>query len=98
MVRRVKDLVLSLLQLRLLLWSMFDHWPGIFSMPGVQPKSGYFRLDILRRRFFFISFWLFAISWTATTAHGGFQARGLIGAVAASLRQNHSNAGSKLRL
>ena len=39
-----------------------------------------------------------AISWAAPAAYGGSQARGLIGAVAASLRQSHSNAGSKLRL
>ena len=31
-------------------------------------------------------------------AHGGSQARSLIGAVAAGLRQSHSNAGSKLCL
>ena len=34
----------------------------------------------------------------APTAYGGSQARGLIEAVAASLRQSHSNAGSKLCL
>jgi len=34
----------------------------------------------------------------APTAHGGFLARGLIGAVAASLCQSHSNARSELRL
>ena len=31
-------------------------------------------------------------------AHGGSQARGLIGAVATGLRQSHSNAGSEPRL
>ena len=31
-------------------------------------------------------------------AYGGSQARGLIGAVAAGLRQSHSNAGSEPRL
>ena len=31
-------------------------------------------------------------------AYGGFQARGLIGAVATGLRQSHSNAGSEPRL
>ena len=31
-------------------------------------------------------------------AYEGSQARGLIGAVAANLRQSHSNAGPKLRL
>ena len=45
---------------------------------------------------FFLSF--FAISWAAPMAYGGSQARGLIGAVATSLRQSHSNAGSEPRL
>ena len=40
-------------------------------------------------------FCLFAISWAALTAYGGSQARGRIGAIAASLRQSHSNAGSE---
>ena len=46
--------------------------------------------------FIFLSF--FAISWAAATAYGGSQARGQIGAVAASLRQSHSNAGSEPHL
>ena len=44
---------------------------------------------------FFFSFCLFAISWAAQAAHGGSQARGRIGAVAAGLHQSHSNARSK---
>ena len=48
--------------------------------------------------FFFFFFGLFAISWGAPAAYGGSQARGPIGAVAASLRQSHSNAGSEPRL
>ena len=39
-----------------------------------------------------------AISWAAPAAYGGSQARGPIGAVATSLRQSHSNAGSEPRL
>ena len=39
-----------------------------------------------------------AISWAAPVAYGGSQARGLIGAVATSLRQSHSNMGSEPRL
>ena len=46
--------------------------------------------------FFFLSFCLFAISWATPTAYGGSQARGLIGPVAASLHQSHSNRGSEL--
>jgi len=38
---------------------------------------------------------VFVISWAAPAAYGDSQARGLIGAVAASLRQSHSNAGSE---
>ena len=38
---------------------------------------------------------LFAISRAATTAYGGFQARGLIGAVATGVSQSHSNVGSE---
>ena len=40
----------------------------------------------------------FAISWAASAASGGSQARGPIGAVAASLCQSHSNTGSEPRL
>ena len=47
---------------------------------------------------FIFFFFFFGISWAAPTAYGGSQARGRIGAVATSLRQNHSNAGSELRL
>ena len=46
----------------------------------------------------FIYFGLFAISKAGPAAYGGSQARGQIGAVATSLRQSHSNAGSELRL
>ena len=48
--------------------------------------------------FFFFFFGLFAISWAAPTAYGGSQARGQIRAVAPSLSQSHSKAGSELRL
>ena len=41
---------------------------------------------------------LFAFSRAAPIAHGGFQTRGLIGAVTAGLHQSHSNSGSKPRL
>ena len=42
-------------------------------------------------------FCLFAISWAAPVAYGRSQARGRIGAVAASLHHSHSHAGSKPR-
>ena len=60
------------------------------------------KLGSIKFLFYFILFYftllllycLFAISW----AYGGSQARGLIGAVAAGLRQSHSNVGSEPRL
>ena len=40
-------------------------------------------------------FCLFDISWATPATYGGSQARGHIGAAAASLHQSHSNAGSE---
>ena len=48
--------------------------------------------------FFFLFFFFFALSWAAPAAHGGSQARGQVGAVAASLRQSYSNAGCEPHL
>ena len=48
--------------------------------------------------FSFFLFGLFAFSRAAPMAYGGSQARGLIGTVATSLRQGHSNTGSEPRL
>ena len=50
------------------------------------------------RFFCFLFFCFFVFSRAPPTANGGSQAMGLIGAVAASLRQSHSNARSKPRL
>ena len=69
----------------------------------ITPYSAYFYLFIyFIYLFLFFIFCLFlsfvvvvAISWAAPAAYGVSQARGLIGAVAASLRQSHSNAGSE---
>ena len=47
---------------------------------------------------FFVCVCLFAFSMAAPLAYRGSQARGLIGAVATSLHQSHSNAGSEPRL
>ena len=47
---------------------------------------------------FFCLFCLFCHFLGRSTAYGGAQDRGLNGAVAASLRQSHSNRGSELRL
>ena len=48
--------------------------------------------------YFFFFFYFLLFLWAAPAAYGGSQARGRIGAVAAGLRQNHSNAGSEPRL
>ena len=45
-----------------------------------------------------LSLSFFAISGAASAAYGGSQARGLIGAIATSLCQSHSKAGSEPRL
>ena len=49
-------------------------------------------------KFLFIYFCLFDFSRAAPKGYGGFQARGLTGTVAASLRRSHSNMGSELHL
>ena len=57
----------------------------------------------MKQLFFFFVFCLYvvvvvvsiAISWAAPTAYGGSQARGPIGAVAASLHHSHSHVGSE---
>ena len=46
----------------------------------------------------FLFFCLFVFSRASPLAYGGSQARGLIGAEAASLHQSHSNSGSELHL
>ena len=43
-------------------------------------------------------FWSFCLFRAIPTAYGGSQARGLIRAIAAGLRQGHSNTRSKPRL
>ena len=48
--------------------------------------------------YLFIYFCLFAFSRAALVAYGGAQARGPIGAIAASLRHSHSNRGSEPHL
>ena len=66
---------------------------------------GFYGEEIFRRQvdltswevfFFFLIF--FAIYWATPTAYGGSQAKGRIRAIAAGLRQSHSNMGSEQRL
>ena len=53
---------------------------------------------LLLQDYYYYYFCLFAISWAVPAAYGGSQARGRIGAVAASLRHSHSIVGSEPRL
>jgi len=55
-------------------------------------------LESMFLSFFFFFFVFLLFLWAAPAAYGGTQARGQIGAVAASLRQSHSNARSEPRL
>ena len=48
--------------------------------------------------FYLFIYLFFAISWATPAVYGGSQARGPIGAAAASLRQSHSNTESKPHL
>ena len=48
--------------------------------------------------FYFFVFCLSAFSWATPTAYVGSQARGQMGAVAASLYHSHSNMGSEPHL
>ena len=48
--------------------------------------------------YFFSLFCLFAFSRAAPVVYGGSQARGIIGATAASIHHSHSNVGSELGL
>ena len=61
----------------------------------ILPGHSVTEVVIQQYSFFFC---LFAISWAAPMAYGGFQARGPIRAVATGLHQSHSNMGSEPRL
>ena len=64
----------------------------------ITPKEQFIYLFIFFGFLLLLLLLVVAISWAAPAAHGGSQARGPIGAVAASLHQSHSNAGSEPRL
>ena len=62
-----------------------------------EPENCCFvHIDQRKKNFFF--FFVFCHFRAIPVAHGGSQGRGLIGAVAASPQQSHSNVGSKPRL
>jgi len=67
-------------------WCLFLHQ----TIAHIFPETLYFTL-------FFI-YLFFVFSGATPAANGGFQARGLIRAIAAGLRQSHSNEGSKPHL
>ena len=72
---------------------------GLFKKNGIQSICVMYFINCRIPLFLFIYFFcLFAISWAASSAYGGFPARGQIGAVAAGLCHSHSNTGSKLHL
>ena len=98
----------QLLALFILLLKLFQTWSsGVpsnrFLCPLEMPLL-YFAYIIMfwhkkmfQAHFIYLFIYL-SFSRAAPAACGGSQARGLIGAVAASLCQSHSNAGSELRL
>ena len=55
-------------------------------------------LVIIINYYYYYYYYIFAFSRAAPMAYGGSQARGLIRAVAAGLRQSHNNARSQPRL
>ena len=55
-------------------------------------------VSVLKKYHFYPKTFFFVFSRAAPLPYGGSQARGLIRAVAASLRQSHSNAKSNLHL
>ena len=55
-------------------------------------------MDTFKTSHFFFFFWSFFLFRAAPTAYRGYQAGGLIRAVAAGLRQRHSSARSELCL
>ena len=89
-VSRCKLLHLEWINNKVLLYSTgnYTQFPGIY-----HDGKEHFILFIYFN--YFILICPLAFSRVAPTAHGGFQARGLIGAVAAGLHHSHSNVGSK---
>ena len=61
----------------------------------LQPHPSCQSLGFLRK---YYDFFFFVFFRAASTAYGGSQARGRIGAVAASLHHSHSNAGPEPHL
>ena len=78
-----------------------EHWKWWIYNLGLEFAFGTWgigRIEGDKKGEFFFFFCLFAMSWATPAAYGGSQPRSLIRAVAASLRQSHSNSGPKPRL
>ena len=75
--------------------SLWEPWvlPPLMAFPRCRPWAPMVSKPCLTLHLFFWSFCLFLSRSPA--AYGGSQARGPVGAVAAGLRQSHSNAGSE---
>ena len=76
--------VLSLKQLQLLLWQGFNLWPRKFHMLQAWQK----KKDLIRKPSLSFFFGLFRAT---PEAYESSEARGLIGAAAATLHHSHSN-------
>ena len=72
--------------------SLLLNVPGVVILSLVLHSLGLFIYLFIFSFFFFLVFYVFR---AVPTAYGVSQARGLIGAGAASLHHSHSNAGSK---
>ena len=93
MTQQVKDLAL------LLLWRLVQSlaWE-LLHTTGAAKKNPKTKQSVRGHWYHFFFFFFFCLFRAALAAYGGSQARGLIGAGAAGLRQSHSNARSKPRL
>ena len=90
------------------LWHAEVPGSGIKPVPQQWPKPQQSQCWILNQlshqgapdgsNFFFFFFFCLCLFRATPTAHGGSQAMGSIGAVAASLRHSHSNSGSEPHL
>ena len=79
-----------------LLWSLHNYKCDKFIWV-IKNKLKKKSIPISKKIFFFFFVFLLFL-WAAPAAYGVSQASGLIGAVAASLRQSHSSTGSEPRL
>ena len=90
----IKQLLLNMRQYRMGLIQTPDQLR--FSYMTIIEGAKFIKGDSsIQKQWKALFFCLFAFSWAAPVAYGGIRARGQIGAVAATLRHSHSNAGSE---